>query len=73
MHTKILVLTFVAALLLIGCGPGKGGCRWWDTDCPDSPYSETSTTSNTFSVESCVEACDGDLVCEDECVSDPVP
>ena len=72
MHTKILALALAVSVLLLGCGPGKKGCQWWDTECPDSPYGATSTTTaNTFSttdVTSCIEACEGDLACEEECV-----
>lgn len=70
MHTKILVLVVAVSVLLLGCGPGKKGCQWWDTDCPDSPYGDTSTasTSTNTDLAACLEECNSDPDCEAECV-----
>lgn len=76
MRTKILALALAVSVLLLGCGPSKKGCQWWDRDCPDSPYGNapvaTSTTS-TNDVEVCIEDCEDNLDCEDVCEPDPVP
>lgn len=66
-------MVLASFLLILGCGPRRDGCKWFDRECPDSPVgrAETSSTSTDNEADlTCVEDCDGDLECEADCANE---